>query len=537
MISIRKTTVLATSAVLAGLACGGLLPADNLPIDKVTESGLTIHWQSQIQADTSQDKVVDLYLHVHDDRATSYYEVRHDGHRETIGFDDLSPRGEPLGKEGAAEFARLRKEILEAEGSKDVTVSLITTPETSIYAMSGFGDVHAIDAETGRTRWSTTVGTPLQPSIGLAANNRYVVALKGSTLYCLDAETGDELWSRMAHYAPGGGVAISEHMAYVTSVEGKLQMFPLDNRGLPEKFFSSTGPATRDPTVSPNTVSWATERGFFNVASADEDGRFLYRLKTDEQFLASGTQAGDNLICVSVYGKVYAIHEKDGVLTWEMALGEPVSTAPVYLGDNRVALISNLNHLIMIDVKRGQLVSEWPRTTPGIREFVGASGNVLYFLDVSGHLVGLRRDTGSQVLQTSVGDRTRVLTNLETDRMYLTDDSGRLACLRELANVNPVVHGGDEVPAGADKDQANPFAGQDQPADSSDRFGKSTDPFGDDTPPADPDDPFGGDNTTPPDDPFAGDADGGGDDPFAGDSPDDAPGGDNNDPDDPFGGG
>ena len=152
MNALYKTTVLAALAVAFG---NPGLPADTLPVNEVVESGLTIHWQSQIQADTTRDKVVDLFFHVQDDRATNYYEIRYGENRETIGFEDIGPRGEPFGKTGAAEYAQLRKEILEVEGHQDVVIELITTPQTTIYAISGFGDVHAIDAETGRTRWTT----------------------------------------------------------------------------------------------------------------------------------------------------------------------------------------------------------------------------------------------------------------------------------------------------------------------------------------------------------------------------------------------
>ncbi len=529
-----KTSLAATTTLLALLFFNPVARADNLSVTDVNAAGLALHWQSQIQADTTRDEVVDMHLHVHDDRATSYYEIWHDGNRETIGFDDIGPRGTPYGSKEAGEYAQLRKEILVAKGHQDVTVELITTPQTTLYALSGYGDVHAIDAETGRTRWKTRVGTPFQPSVGIAANNQYVVVLKGSTVYCLDVNSGNVEWSRLARHAPGGGVAVSNHFAYVTSVTGHLQLMPLATRGLPEKFFASSGPATVDPTVSPNTVSWATERGFFNVASSDESGRFLFRLKTNDKFLASGARAGDYLIVVSVYGKAYAVHEKDGVLGWEIALGEPVIDQPVSIGDNRLALISTMNNLMILDAKRGQLVPEWPRTVPGIREFVGASKDVLYFLDVSGGLVGLRRDTGSQVLRTAVGASTRVIPNNETDRMYLTDARGRLACIRELANVNPIVHGGDTMVAAAESGE-NPFAeaAETDPADAEDSYGKLSDPFGQTDPaPAADEDPFGQPMTDDkPDDPFADQPAGDPDDPFADEMPADDP----DDPDDPFG--
>jgi outer membrane protein assembly factor BamB len=522
-----------TAALVAGsLAACSPVYGDALPSAAVRSAGLEIHWQTTIEADVSRDEIADMFLHVHDTRADSWYEVRYSGIRETIAFDDVGPRGIPFGEEGAREFAELRREILEAEGHTDVTVELVNAPQTTIYALAGFGDVHAIDAETGRTRWKTRVGLPDQPAGGIAANNEHVVVLKGSRVYCLRSENGHLVWSRLTREAPAGGVSISGNFAYVTSVRGDLQMFPLNERGLPEKFFASSGPSTDDPTVTSRTVSWSTLRGYYNVASSDPSGELLYRLQTSDRFLAAGAQAGEFLIAPTVHGKVFALNEMDGAIAWELAVGEPVSQKPVYVGDNRVALISTLNNLMMLDVRRGELVGDWPRAVPNIREYVGASQNVLYFLDTSNRLVGLRRDSGSQVVQADIGDKIRVLRNFETDRMYLCDDRGGLVCLREVANVNPVLFG-DEEPApeaAADAQPATPEP-QETAVDPNDPFATppaSDDPFAQPGEPAPAqDDPFaqpgGGDEgQMDPDDPFA--------DPGQGDEP--AEGGD--DPDNPF---
>ncbi len=513
---------------------------DSFPVAQARSSGLAVHWQSQIQADASRDQIVDLCFHIHDDRATTYFEILHSGVRETINYEDLSPRGVPYGEVDAKAFAELRKEMLELEGQTDVTVELITRPQTSIYAVSGYGDVHAIDAESGGTRWKTSVGTPLHPTVGIAANNKYVIVVKGPRVFCLDSNDGHELWNQLTRYAPGGGVAISDHFAYVTSISGALEMFPFTDGGVPEKYFASSGAATEDPVVSATTVSWTTRRGYFNVASSDEEGRLLYRLQTQDEFTAAVAPAGDFLIAPSVNGKVYAIDEANVKVAWELAVGEPVDQSTISIGDNRVALISGLNNLMIIDAKRGELDSNWPRSVAGIREYVGSSRDVLYFLNTTDQLVGLRRDNGSQVLSTGVGENTRVLKNNLTDRMYLTNSSGQLVCLREVANINPFIHSDEPK---AQEGPANPFATdpgdtnaspfeqgdkktEAPAADPNDPFSSGAEKMSDPNDPSSEDKPDAGDKS-PPDDPFGDDGDKG--------SGDGGSGGDN--PDDPFGGG
>ncbi len=529
--------------------------------DESGQSGLTTMWQSQVKIDASRDTISEVHLHVHDDQATSYYEIRFQGFRETIGFDDLNPRGIPFRDvdpsdpaRGAREWAQLKEEIYRAEGRQDITVELITVPRTTIYALTGIGVVHAIDAETGQTLWTVRLGNPNEPTVGLAANNRCVIAVRGSMVYCLNAEDGNEIWSHYTTYVPGGGVSMSDDFAYVTSLNGRLQMYPLDDDGVPESFFASTGAATFDPAVTSSTVSWATERGFFNVARSNVVS-LRYRLETNDRFESPGAAVGDFLIANSVNGKVYAVAEEEGVLVWEFAVGERLAKKPIPIGNNAVMLITASDRLLTLDTRTGSILEGWPKRIPGITEYVGSSQNVLYFLDTTGNLVGLNRSSGSTVSRTSVGLNVIPIPNLVTDRLYLARPNGSILGMREIANLNPVVLGEDFQVLGVDasaspgtKDPQTPPAADQKMADPNDPFGGAAQPGaaqpGDDKKKVDPDDPFAGGKKSNPDDPFAGGNKGdksddkSSDDPFAGGgkSGDDKSGDGKSDDDDPFDG-
>jgi outer membrane protein assembly factor BamB len=508
------------------------------PVSEVRSNGLAVQWRSQLQVDPYSGRIVDIAMHVHSTQAVSYYEILYSGVRELIGFDDVNSRGIPYGAEGAEKKANLRKEILEQEGWKNIIVRLITVPQITIYSLSSRGEVHAVDGETGKTLWKVRVGNPDHPAVGVDANDKRVVAVVGPRVFCLDARDGHEIWNLKTKSAPGGGVCVTSHFAYVTAISGALELYPLDteqDNGRPVKYFASSGTATEDATVSATSISWTTRKGYFNIAGNNTDGKLLFRLKTGDSFVASGVAAAGYFIAPSVNGKVYAVNEEKGKIAWEIALGEPVDRTPVYIGDNRIVVITQLDNLMIIDARRGELASDWPRSVGNIREFVGMSEKVLYFLDAGNQLVGIDRASGSRVMATSVGDKSRVLANNETDRLYLADETGQMVCLRELAALNPYVHG--EKPA-SESEAINPFEAAETTAEpeaeSKPAETVPDDPFssGDnDKPPADSDDPFSNDDNDKPadssddksgDDPFSDDNDSsgddnssGGDDPFS----------------------
>ncbi|MDG1808255.1 MAG: PQQ-binding-like beta-propeller repeat protein [Pirellulaceae bacterium] len=543
--------------LLAVVLC---LPVAHAAAEDTGEAGLNMLWQSQVRVDGSRDTVSEIVLQVHDDRAVSYYEILGPGLREVVGLDDLNPRGvafrdvypeDPT--QGAREWAEMKAEIFKAEGFKDLSVTLVTVPQTTLYAITGEGGVHAIDAETGQTRWVTRVGPSSAPTVGLAANNTRVLAVRGSKVYCLDSSNGEEIWSRYCYYAPGGGVAMSDDFAYVTSVEGRLQMFPLNDTGLPEAYFASSGAATFDPEVTATTVSWATERGYFNVALSTETS-LQYRLETDDVFEAPGTAVGGMLVANSLNGKVYAVDEDMGTVEWEFAVGEPLAKKPVALGTDVVMLITLRDNLIPLNAKTGKILEGWPKRISGITEYVGASQNILYFLDNAGNLVGLNRKSGAAISRQAIGFNAIPIANHFTDRLYIAQPNGAVFSLREVANINPVVIGEEFVvgdaagKAEADKKKpptttTDPFAGG-QAADPNDPFSNPVGKGDDKKSTADPDDPFSGSGgVSSDDDPFGGGSDKSSDkkeddDPFGGGSDKSSDkSSDKEEDDDPFGGG
>ncbi|MGI9516616.1 MAG: hypothetical protein ACR2NP_06215, partial [Pirellulaceae bacterium] len=85
----RRLSSLLALAILASFAIIPCPWAEAVDVrdDVARQAGLTVMWQTQIQHDPTQDRIVDMHLHVHDDKANSYYEIRYGGIRETVSFD------------------------------------------------------------------------------------------------------------------------------------------------------------------------------------------------------------------------------------------------------------------------------------------------------------------------------------------------------------------------------------------------------------------------------------------------------------------
>lgn len=425
---------------------------------QLRQLGLEMFWQSQIQTNIEQGDIVEIVLHVHSDLSETYYELTYEQMREQIALTDLNPRGEPFGEEGAKEWVQIRREILQAEGY-EVSFERRSVAKTSVVAVTGSGLVQRIDGETGETLWKAQVGERYLTTLGIGMNDRYVVAVREDTVFCLHVADGRVAWERPLHQIATGGVSLSNEHAYVMLFSGDLEMFTLDDIDpLPQIIYTHGGSTYSAPALTPRSVSWATERGALNVTDVDKSTQITYRLNTEFPTVAgSQVVGGDYLILCSHDGEVYCVAEQEGVLLWRFFTGSSISRRPIGVGKNHLLVITDLNELIHLDAHQGQVAEGWPNTVPGIVKYVGASNELFYFLNETNELVGLTRATGSQVLHTPVGTHHRLVSNTLTDRLYFYNESGSLVCLREVASDVPLFHQ-DALEGDPFENTSDPFA-------------------------------------------------------------------------------
>jgi len=476
-------------------------------------------WFTRARVDPARGRIAHVTQHVSSTRANTFHVVTYDGGKLNFSEQDLDRFGNPLGKEGARRLADRNLEDLKRL-NLNPKLSTQTIPEISLYIMTDLGMVHAIDAETGRTRWTTPVGNPNSHNEAPGANDDYVAVVNGSTIFVLNQSNGKIVWRRQARGAPGAGPAVTDQAVFVPMLNGAVESYQLTDYRRSPRILKSHGRAIVQPIYTGLNVAWPTDRGHLNVAE-ERRGRMRFRVETNNSILAQATKLSPGrILTVSSDGYLYCIDEMSGDILWRFSSGEPISTAPIVGGD-AIYLVTDDRTLYCVSPVRGQL--QW--STPGVRGFLAASEKRLYCSSTTGRLLVISAATGSRLGSLSAEALDLRVLNHQTDRIFLGSRHGVIQCLREVQQEWPHIHSGVLEEKQAKEPRKKP-AGT-QPAGAA---GEATPPEGGD------EDPFGGGDSPPagdPDDPFGG---GGDDDPFGGGGDDDPFGGDGGAGDDPFGG-
>lgn len=519
----------------------GYRPSSNGVISPLAANryGLKRAWFTQVQLDRSQSRFAHLTQHVSQSRFFTVFEVKYSGGSEYFDERMIDRFGEPLGMEEAKKLADERLKVLNRSGLETEIITL-EIPEVTLYAMTDRATLHAIDAQTGKSKWVSSVGNRDHLSLAVGANDKYVAAVNGSYVHILDQATGEPIWSRQATTAIGAGAALTDDRVFVPLVNGKMEAYQLENPRAPAWYHQGTGRLFVQPTVNTNSVSWATDRGYLYVGQKEKAG-VRFRLEARDAIVARSTYLPPNrLFAASIDGNVYAVHEFNGEVLWRFSAGDPISHPPVVTRDGLYAIADGAG-IYRLDLDDG--FEEW--FAKGVAKFIAAGKQRVYCLDGVGRMIILDAKTGGRVATMPVENLDFVHANWQSDRLFVGTTKGVLQCLHEPdlkfplihiqpdpeASVRPVVvqkKDGEEEPADEPvaKEPADPFA-----AGGDDPFAAGGDPFGGDA--GGGADPFGSGDAGGGADPFGG-GDAGGDD-DAGGGADPFGGGDAGGGEDPFG--
>ncbi|MCH7729308.1 MAG: PQQ-binding-like beta-propeller repeat protein [Planctomycetes bacterium] len=387
-------------------------------------------------------------------------------------------------------------------------------PQITLYVATDRGVVHAIDAETGQTRWAMPIGRPDHPNMEPAANERFVAVVNGSHLYVVNSQDGKFVWQRRLKSAPGAGPAIFQNLIFIPMVNGVIESFDLgrfarnfqdDEENLlgnyqEAKYFRSIGRSMVQPLATPNgTITWPTDRGHLYVMDGPQM-QPRYRVISNRDIVARPTYLPPNkLFVASIDGYVHCVDEKTGSIIWSFSTGEPISQSPVPIGDSVFVITDDGNLFCIAATDRRE---RW--FVPHIKQFLSASEKRVYVLADTGRMLVLDRKTGGRITSVDLGQIDLKFINMQSDRLFLGTSTGLIQCLHEPEYGLPLLHAEDEQRLQQRQDIATsgvpkpvPGGGGKPPVDAG---GGAPDPFG----VGDKPDPFGpkrpaGDGGTAPD--------------------------------------
>ncbi len=278
-----------------------------------------------------------------------------------------------------------------------------------LFAVTGFGQVIAMNAEDGEIIWEKNVGVPIR-SAPTAAEGRLFVTATDNQLHAYDMEEGRSLWSHRAMSETAGilsavSPAVSGDLIVAPFTSGELIAFRVQNgRETWADDLVRTGKATAMAGINDIAARPVIDGG--RVYAVSHSGRMVsIDQRTGERVWTrniAGVQtpwvAGDFIFLVTVDAELIAVSRRDGRIRWLTRLkryedakdrtGSVAWMGPL-LVSGRLLMMNSLGEMAFFSPKDGKVQVAFAGPGEAYIPPVVANGTI-YVLTDDGRLTAMR---------------------------------------------------------------------------------------------------------------------------------------------------
>jgi outer membrane protein assembly factor BamB len=306
---------------------------------------------------------------------------------------------------------------------------LSSTPAVSggtVFVGSERGRLLALDARTGRPRWTYTAGSPIRERVAVAGGVVYMGEFDGG-VHAIDARTGQARWR---YQAVNGGTDIFHARGLVYG--GRDPLYALD---------AGTGavrwsrPGGGHLVVAGGVACVEGEKGLTVLDAATGRPRWTYRL---EEGTGSPALAGGVVYFGDFQGqRLHAVDLRTGRRRWSYDLGATISARPVIA--NGVVYFGDYNrNVFALDASTGTL--RWQVTVEGEVRFEGVWADGLLYLTAgaygNGTVYALDAATGRVVWRFEAPGGLEAAPAVGGGMVYASCKDGYLYALRARPGSN-----------------------------------------------------------------------------------------------------
>lgn len=285
----------------------------------------------------------------------------------------------------------------------------VSADASGVYAVSGLGDVAALDPASGAVRWSVRPSGPLRGAPTLAFGNLYLMG-QDNQLFALRTSDGGVEWQESGSVAPGSVFGVAAPAAGQGTIvagysSGELNAYRYENgRPLWADALARTSISVAVSTLADIDADPVIDRG--RVFAIGQGGRMAaYELVTGQRTwelnlagIATPWVAGEWVFVVADDARVFAIARATGRIRWIAQLprwrdeedreGAIRWTGPVLAGE-RLILVSTDGRMAQVNPLDGS-VSSIAEISGGTRLPPVVANGMLYVMDDTGRITAWR---------------------------------------------------------------------------------------------------------------------------------------------------
>lgn len=308
---------------------------------------------------------------------------------------------------------------------KEAVESLIVVGN-HLYVLSDKNYLVSLNKERGNVIFSRPIAGVGLPIVGMGHFEGQVFSIIGNRLVEINPEFGTEIGSTRLEFNATCPAARNSSYFYIAGTDKRVRALLSDEKVKIFEVAAENDSAITSVIADDNVFVFSTEGG--NVIRVTPDGP-----RRQWQFDASGgvvgpvVRNGSNLFFASKDTNVYNISVRTGALVWKYQTAAMLDAPPRVTKEVVYQYVRNKG-LTAVDKESGKLL--WD--LDGGADLLAEAGGKAYVITETGMLVVMDNKKAERLYSVNFSGVSKYLSNVTDTKIYVADDSGRIACLKPV---------------------------------------------------------------------------------------------------------
>ena len=295
-----------------------------------------------------------------------------------------------------------------------------------IYSLSDHNYMVSLNRENGNVVFSRSVATSGFRALGLLLYKDEISSVIGDRLVEIDPRSGTILYGKYLDFGAVCLPARNGSYYYLSGADRRLHVFRAGDKVQVFDVAAENESLIISVVADDRYVVFATEVG--NVISiATDRPKKLWSFNVAGGIVGPIVKDGDSLFFACKDTNVYKLNALTGELLWKYQTGAVLDIAPQVTGDVLYQYV-RYKGLAAIDKKSGVFLWQLPE---GI-DLLAESGSKAYVITNAGTMVAMDNSKAKQLYSVNFAAVSKYVTNLVDSKIYIADNSGRIACLKPI---------------------------------------------------------------------------------------------------------
>jgi len=295
-----------------------------------------------------------------------------------------------------------------------------------IYALSDHNYMVCLNREKGNVIFSRPIADAGLPVVGLELYKDELFSIVGNKLVEINPEFGTERSARRLEFGVVCPAARNSLHFYIAGSDRRMHVLRAEDK---IKLFEA---AAKDDSMISSIVAdedfvvFATDSGGVVSILADKPKQ-LWSFYAAEAVCGPVVRDGESLFFASRDTNVYKVNILTGELVWKYQTAAVLERSP-RVGKGGVYQYVRGQGLAALDKETGELIWELAKGADLLAEADGKA----YVITNTGKLVVMDNNNGKQRYAVNFAGVSRYASNVADSKIYIADESGRLACLEPV---------------------------------------------------------------------------------------------------------